>query len=41
MHPRMRTAALAALALVGATSSTLVATPHASANADGGIKNVI
>ncbi|WP_162261020.1 MULTISPECIES: alkaline phosphatase [unclassified Nocardioides] len=41
MHPRMRTAALAALALVGATSSTLVATPHASANADDGIKNVI
>ncbi len=41
MHPRMKTAALAALALVGAASSTLVATPSASANAEDGIKNVI
>ncbi|NHA00856.1 hypothetical protein G5V59_15550 [Nocardioides sp. W3-2-3] len=37
----MKTAALAALALVGAASSTLVATPSASANAEDGIKNVI
>lgn len=41
MHPRMKTAALAALALVGAASSTLVATPSASANTEDGIKNVI